>query len=138
MPATALTAIRQVMLPVRDLERAVAFYRDSLGASLTASLPPGLAFFDFSGVRLLLEQSDDEIAASGSCLYFAVEDIHEAQRALEVAGVKFSHPAHRIFVDAGGTFGPVGEEEWMAFFSDPDGNTLALAWRGAAQGDSDE
>ena len=53
-----LAALRQVMLPCRDLERAVAFYRDTLGADLIARFPPGLAFFDLAGTRLLLEQHD--------------------------------------------------------------------------------
>jgi hypothetical protein len=34
-----------------------------------------------------------------------------------------------IFRDDQGMFGDAGEEEWMAFFSDPSGNTLALATR---------
>jgi len=34
-----------------------------------------------------------------------------------------------IFRDDSGMFGTAGEEEWMAFFSDPSDNILALASR---------
>ncbi len=34
-----------------------------------------------------------------------------------------------VFRDEQGQFGQAGEEEWMAFFRDPDGNLLALACR---------
>jgi hypothetical protein len=34
-----------------------------------------------------------------------------------------------VFKDDKGRFGDAGEEEWMAFFCDPDGNLLALASR---------
>ena len=70
-PPTGIGGIRQVAQRARDLDRAVGFYRDTLGASLLARFePPGLAFFDLAGVRLLLEAS-----ASSSTLYFAVDDI---------------------------------------------------------------
>lgn len=118
------------MLPCRDLDRAVAFYGDVLGARLLARFPPGLAFFDLSGVRLLLERAHaDQPSRAGGCVYFAVEDVRAAQASLEAAGVPFTHEAHCIFTDTGGTFGPAGEEEWLAFFEDPDGNALALAGR---------
>lgn len=34
-----------------------------------------------------------------------------------------------VFSDEQGQFGAAGEEEWMAFFRDPDGNLLALLSR---------
>jgi methylmalonyl-CoA/ethylmalonyl-CoA epimerase len=43
--------------------------------------------------------------------------------------VEFDSAPHLIYRDGDGTFGPVGGEEWMAFFKDPDGNVLALASR---------
>jgi methylmalonyl-CoA/ethylmalonyl-CoA epimerase len=121
--------LHQVMLPVSDLERSVAFYRDVLGARLIARFePPGLAFFQLGGVRLLLEHASSE-ARSGGCLYFDVPDIHSACAVLEERGVALDSPAHLIHRDDAGVFGPPGTEEWMAFFRDPDGNTLALACR---------
>ena len=119
--------LHQVMLPVSDLERSVAFYRDVLGARLIARFdPPGLAFFQLGEVRLLLEHG---VTPSGTCLYFEVPDIHVACAALEERGVVLDSQPHLIHCDDDGVFGPPGTEEWMAFFRDPDGNILAFASR---------
>ncbi len=129
-----LGALHQIALPSSDLERSISFYRDDLGLRLVAKFdPPGLAFFQLGDVRLLLERSDD--ASSGSAvLYLQVRDIHAAYRTLKDRGAQFASEPHLIHRDEGGLFGEAGAEEWMAFFSDPDGNTLALAWRGAGAG----
>jgi methylmalonyl-CoA/ethylmalonyl-CoA epimerase len=117
--------IKQVALHAEDLEVSVAFYRDILNASFTAQYdPPGIAFFEFSGVRLLLEKG-----AHKGTLYFEVEDIDQRYDDLMVKGVEFDQPPHAIFDDTSGTFGPAGQQEWMAFFKDPAGNVLALASR---------
>ena len=47
----------QLAMSVPDLDVAEAFYRDVLGARFVARFdPPGLAFFDLDGVRILFEQ----------------------------------------------------------------------------------
>lgn len=87
-------------LPVSDLDRTVAFHRDILGAAFTASFdPPGLAFFDFAGVRLLLEKQTTE-----SVICFAVDDIETAVAELQDRGVSFDDEPHMIFLDDGGQF----------------------------------
>ena len=119
--------LHQVMLPVTDLERSVAFHRDLLGARWIARFdPPGLAFFALGEVRLLFEHG---ATPSRACLYSEVPDIDAVCAALESRGVALDTQPHRIHRDDQGTFGPRGSEEWMAFFRDPDGNTLALASR---------
>lgn len=120
-----LEKLHQVALNSSDLERSRTFYEDVLGAKFLALYePPGLLFFEFSGVRLLLEKG-----AGKSVIYFQVPDIDVAYKELLAKGVPFSGPPHMIFKDEAGTFGEAGKEEWMAFFEDPDGNTLALASR---------
>lgn len=131
----AVNALRQVAQPSRDLERSVAFYRDVLGASHIATFdPPGLAFFDVGGVRLMLDAIPGAIEHEGSPLYFAVDDIDDAVNALCEAGVEVEQEPAPIHVDEAGDFGPAGSEEWMAFFRDPDGNVLAFSERRAPQG----
>lgn len=52
----SLSAVAQVAQPVTDLERSIDFYRDTLGGTFIAKFdPPGLAFFDCGGVRLMLD-----------------------------------------------------------------------------------
>lgn len=123
-----LDRIHQIAVYARDLDEAIAFYRDTLGANyITKFDPPGLVFFDFSGVRILLEKDGPK-----ATLYFRVEDIDSAYAELVSKGVKFVSEPHLIFRDETGLFAKAEEEEWMAFFSDPSGNILALASRRSA------
>ena len=120
-----LNKIHQISVYAKDLDEAVTFYRDKLGAKFLQKFdPPGLVFFDFSGTRLLLEQTGPK-----ATLYFRVDDIDAAYEELKAKGIEFIREPHLIFRDDSGMFGAAGEEEWMAFFSDPSGNTLALAAR---------
>ena len=68
-----------------------------------------------------------DTGAGNAALYFRVEDIDAAYQALSEAGIEFEDEPQMIHRDAEGTFGVAGNEEWMAFFQDPDRNTLALA-----------
>ena len=120
-----LQQIHQIAVFAQDLDEAIAFYRDTLGATyLTRFDPPGLVFFDFGGTRILLEKTGPKAS-----VYFRVDDIRAAHQELESKGVKFIAAPHMIFRDEEGLFGEAGEEEWMAFFSDPSDNILALASR---------
>jgi methylmalonyl-CoA/ethylmalonyl-CoA epimerase len=120
-----LERIHQIAVFARDLDEAISFYRDTLGATyLTKFDPPGLVFFDFGGTRVLLEKTGPKAS-----VYFRVDDIHAAHQDLSEKGVKFIAEPHMIFRDDSGMFGTTGEEEWMAFFSDPSDNILALASR---------
>ena len=53
MVVTGLSRIHQISIRAHDTERAVKFYRDSLGLKLLFQAPPALAFFDCGGVRLM-------------------------------------------------------------------------------------
>jgi predicted enzyme related to lactoylglutathione lyase len=57
----------------------------------------------------------------GSILYFLVDDINVAVSLLAERGVHFQGAPHLIF-----RHDDTGVEEWMAFFDDPDGNTIGL------------
>jgi methylmalonyl-CoA/ethylmalonyl-CoA epimerase len=117
-----ISGLTQVALGVADADRAVAFYRDVLGLRLLARFdPPGLAFFDLGGTRLLLEQG-----APASLLYLTVDDIDAAVGELRAQGVEFADEPHCIHVDDEGTFGERGVAEWMVFFKDSEGNLVAL------------
>jgi methylmalonyl-CoA/ethylmalonyl-CoA epimerase len=117
-----IDGVHQVGLHVEDLDRAEAFYRDVVGAHFVARYdPPGLLFFDLSGVRLLLEEG-----APASLLYLRVPDIDQAWADLQAKGVAGESEPHVIHRDEAGEFGPAGNEEWMAFFRDSEGNLVGL------------
>jgi methylmalonyl-CoA/ethylmalonyl-CoA epimerase len=122
---TQPTLLRQVAQRAADLDRAVGFYEGVLGLRLLARFdPPGLAFFDLGGTRLLLEGG-----ALSAILYLATDDLDARVEALERAGVEIIEAPQVIHRDDAGDFGPAGWEERMAFFHDTEGNTLAYSER---------
>ena len=119
--------LHQISMHVADLDATEMFYRDVLGARFVARFdPPGLLFFDLGGVRVLFESGE---AKGNSILYLWTDDIEARVAELKSKGVRFVHPPGPVHKDEDGTFGPAGETEWMAFFEDPDGNTVALVTR---------
>ncbi|HKP46271.1 MAG TPA: VOC family protein [Pyrinomonadaceae bacterium] len=115
-----LSAIEQIAVNIHDLDRAVAFYRDKLGMKLLFSVPPGLAFFDCDGIRLMLSlPAKPEFDHPSSIIYFNVDNIQEATRALTERGVQFEQPPE--FVADMGTY-----DLWLAAFRDSENNALAL------------
>ncbi len=124
-----IEGMHQVALTTTDIGRSSQFYRETLGLKQLAVIdPPGLAFFDIAGVRLSLLQ-DAAAEPSSSVIYFRVADIDAAVAVLKQKDVSLEQEPELVFKDSKGQFGEAGEEEWMAFFRDPDGNLLALACR---------
>ncbi len=138
-----LSKIGQIAISVSDIDRATEFYRDVLGLSFLFSAPPSMSFFDCDGVRLMLtipEQDENPkddsnfdlpIAdvdagevhprriAHGFAVYFTVPDVPRATQTLKSRGVQFIGEPH--IIHRTDTY-----DLWMSFFTDPDGNTLAL------------
>ena len=115
-----LSDIGQIALPVRDLARAVRFYRDTLGMQFLFEAPPALAFFDCGGVRLMLDRPEQpKFERHSSILYFRVPDINDAYASLQQQKVRLEDAPHLIhrFPD---------HELWMCFFYDTEENMLAL------------
>jgi methylmalonyl-CoA/ethylmalonyl-CoA epimerase len=114
-----LTRIRQIAINAKDLDGTVPFYRDVLGMKLLFRVPK-MAFFDCAGIRLMLSEPErPEYDHPGSVLYYEVADITSAHDQLRGRGVAFEgepHIVHRA----------EDYDLWMAFFRDPEGNTLAL------------
>ena len=113
----------QVSLFCRDIERSERFYGGVLGLPALGTYGD-LAFFDMGGVRLYLHRTEDTAWRPASVLYFDTSDIVEAAASLARAGVTFTAEPHLVHRDE-----VSGQETWMAFFEDPDGNTLALSSR---------
>jgi methylmalonyl-CoA/ethylmalonyl-CoA epimerase len=115
-----LVQIGQIAVPVSDIERAIAFYRDTLGMRFLFQAPPGLGFFDCAGVRLMLDAPAKAQAKNySSVIYYKVPDLQTAFDALSARGVIFEAKPRLIAKLP-------DHELWMAFFRDPDGNLLAL------------
>ena len=120
-PNLNLNKIGQIAVSVSDIDRATEFYRDILGMRFLFSAPPSMSFFDCDGVRLMLSVPElgGESHEGNSVIYYTVEDVRQATDTFKSRGVRFigePHVVHRT-----DTY-----ELWMSFFTDPDGNTLAL------------
>ncbi|MGA2273767.1 MAG: VOC family protein [Bryobacteraceae bacterium] len=114
----ALSSIGQIAITVTNLERAVAFYGDTLGLKLLFQVQ-GLAFFDCGGIRLMLSYAEAVGEQYSSVLYFRVPDILAAAKTLESRGAPFDRLPHLVARMP-------DHDLWMAFFRDPDRNLLAL------------
>lgn len=119
MPEFGLNQIGQIAVPVTEIERSIAFYRDILGMQFLFQAPPGLGFFDCAGVRLMLDAPARENAGKGSVLYFKVKELQTSFDALVSRGLFFETEPHLIAKMP-------DHELWMAFFRDPDKNLMAL------------
>jgi len=117
--AFEINQIGQIAVPVTDIDRAVAFYRDVLGMRFLFQAPPGLGFFDVGGVRLMLDGPARAQAGNSSVIYYKVPDLQAAFAALMDRGVKFEADPHLIAKLP-------DHDLWMAFFRDPDRNLIAL------------
>jgi methylmalonyl-CoA/ethylmalonyl-CoA epimerase len=112
--------VGQLLVPVEDLDRATAFYRDTLGLKFLFSAPPQMSFFQAGNVRLLIGVPEaGQPRQRGSMVYFRVADIHAVFRTLEQRGVRFGSSPHLVHRTP-------TTELWLTEFRDPDGNGLAL------------
>jgi methylmalonyl-CoA/ethylmalonyl-CoA epimerase len=124
MSATAtgigITHLGQIAINAKDVDRAAAFYQDKLGLKLLFKAPPGLAFFDCGGIRLMLTMAEKpEFDHPSSVLYFTVPDIHGAYGKLKEGGVAFEDEPHLIAKMP-------THDLWLTSFRDSEGNLLAL------------
>jgi methylmalonyl-CoA/ethylmalonyl-CoA epimerase len=115
-----ITGLGQIAINAKDVERATAFYQDVLGLKLLFKAPPGLAFFECGGVRLMLNHAEKpEFDHLSSVLYFAVPDIQSAYAKLKESAVSFEDEPHMLAKMP-------THDLWMTFFRDSEGNLLAL------------
>jgi methylmalonyl-CoA/ethylmalonyl-CoA epimerase len=115
----AITQIGQIAINVHDTNRAVEFYRDTLGLKhlFTAGK---LAFFDCGGVRLMLSPPErTEFDHPASILYFKVADINSAHGRLVQKNVKIESEPHIVARMP-------DHDLWLADFRDSEGNLMAL------------
>ena len=110
----------QIAVTVSDLERSVAFYRDSL--RLTFLFNAGtMTFLQCGAVRLLLgtPEPGKPISNGGTILYLKVEDLSAEYARLMKLGVSGTQTPHIIAKMP-------DHDLWLAIVSDPDGNPVGL------------
>ncbi|HYK73761.1 MAG TPA: VOC family protein [Pseudoneobacillus sp.] len=111
--------VGQIGVPVKNIESAIAFYKEKLGLTLLFNTDRQ-AFFECNGLRLMLSLPEkEEFSGNSSVIYFQVENLKEKYENLLEKGVTFIDEPHIV--------GKMGSTEiWMAFFKDTEDNTHAL------------
>jgi predicted enzyme related to lactoylglutathione lyase len=121
MPDTFVTGVDFVALQTRDHAVAAKFYGETLGLPFVkswGSMPA--SEFQAGNLTLAVMQSDGfglEFAPSSAMVALAVDDVAATRERLEGEGIEFRGG----ILDSGVCH--------QAFFSDPDGNLLALHHR---------
>jgi predicted enzyme related to lactoylglutathione lyase len=119
MSTSAITAIGQIAINVKDPKRAMEFYRDVIGLKFLFDAGK-LSFFECGGVRLMLTTAEKpEFDHPSSIIYFKVRDLGGAFERMKSAGAKFDDEPHLIARMP-------DHELWMCFFRDTEGNLLGL------------
>lgn len=113
------------MIAVRDLDRARAFYEETLGLTTIDRLGEEVVSMKSGDTRIDVYRSEFAGTNRATALTFSVDDIAGEVRELKDKGVMFEHYDG---MDGLTSNGDVYEAEGMktAWFKDPDGNILSL------------
>ena len=116
----SLSEIGQISVNVHDFDRAVAFYKDTLGIKHLFTVAGRMTFFNCSGIRLMLAIPErPDLDHPSSILYFKVQDIEAAYEALVSRKVRFETKPMLV--------APMATHDlWLAEFRDSENNVLAL------------
>ena len=103
-----------VLIPVTDLDEAVAFYAGALGLTVRFRDGDRFAALDGGGVTIALAGPAEQVAGGVTAPSYKVGDVDEAVRELTASGATL-------------VAGPrTGGHEISAVLRDPSGNTLVL------------
>jgi catechol 2,3-dioxygenase-like lactoylglutathione lyase family enzyme len=108
-----------VQMGETNLDRAIAFYRDTLGFTVTErrdDLKFAHIASNVSGVEFGLSEAPAPLGSGSTVLNIGVAHVGDARRALEAKGVAFR-----------GQTVVIPGKVALAAFADPDGNVLRLA-----------
>jgi len=112
--------IGQIAIAISDLEESVYFYEKILKLEKLFDVPPNLAFFNCSGVRLMLTTlQGDEADHNTSVIYYRITEIEQVFDELKALQVGIERmPAMAAQMD--------DHELWIGFIRDPDNNLVGL------------
>ena len=115
-----LNQIGQIFVNVKNLDRAIAFYRDILGMTFLFEAPPHSKKAMFGGIRIMLGIADrTDLDHPASIIYYKVDDIERVYETFMARDVEFVVKPHLV--------APMPDYDlWLADFKDSEGNFLAL------------
>lgn len=120
-----LEAAKPVMIIcARDRARSTAFYRDTLGLTMTGQ-DDYASIFNIGGIALRVSTVGDFVAHEHTVLGFQVPDVTATVKALSEKGVVFNR-CSQFKQDELGILSVPGTATRVAWFNDPDGNVLSV------------
>ncbi|PYS25753.1 MAG: glyoxalase [Acidobacteria bacterium] len=121
-PKMNLSKIAQISVRAKDLQRATAFYRDTLELKIIVSTPV-ISIAECGGVFLLISKAETpELDHPSSVIYFDVDDIQKTTADLSSRNVKIDDKPHIV--------GQLGNQDvWVAIFRDSEDNLVGLISR---------
>jgi catechol 2,3-dioxygenase-like lactoylglutathione lyase family enzyme len=128
MPAQFELGQQQIIafVATRNPEAARRFYGDTLGLRLVADQAPYALVFDAHGTMLRVTSVTDLSLAPYTVLGWQVPDISFAAKSMQAAGVQFERYPGMLQDELGIWTAPGGGGK-VAWFKDPDGNTLSIS-----------
>ncbi len=126
-PALSLSDLAPIaFIPALDPARAKKFYQDVLGLRLVSEELPFALVFDLDGVMLRVTIVRELTPAAHTILGWRTEDISATVRALQRSGIAFErYPG--MDQDELSIWAAPGGAARVAWFKDPDGNTLSVS-----------
>jgi len=111
-------------LPAHDLQRAISFYRDTLGLTLIRKTAGGV-LFDCGNSHVFVYESSNAGTDKNTAMSFVVNDLQAEVDALRRKGVMFEEYDFPGLQTVNGIADLNGE--LSAWFIDPEGNTIAMS-----------
>ncbi|GIH98795.1 VOC family protein [Planobispora takensis] len=109
-----MSKLGNVLIPVDDLDKAIAFYCDALGLTVKFRDGDRFAALDGGGVTVALATAGEQVAGAVTAPSYKVGDTARAVRELSEAGAEV-------------VLGPeTGPHETRAVLRDPSGNVFVL------------
>lgn len=113
-----MSRLSRVILRVADMDRALAFWRDSVGLDPVFESET-FTFLDSGGVQVVLNQVDSPPVPGLTEIVFESADVGADFEAMRARGVPFEVELRPVTSDG-------GRELLAAHFYDPDGNLASL------------
>jgi catechol 2,3-dioxygenase-like lactoylglutathione lyase family enzyme len=110
------------IIQVSDKDKVRSFYEDTLGLTLVEDAPFALVF-ESKGTMIRVTPVPDFTPRPATTASWRVPDLAATVRALRERGVRFQDPDD---ADELGIWSDPGGRGKVAWFYDPDGNTLSL------------
>lgn len=109
-----MTTIKQILVPVRDIDKAIEFYSKTFGFSVKFKDEQRYAALDGGTITLALVSSEENLTGDQVAISVAVEEANQFLEGVRGNGVK-------IVLDIS-----EGPHEKRAVVADPDGNSIVV------------